>query len=1084
MRKFTLQICLLFSFLFVTSFNDVSAIDKEMLNKSLENNFETNYSKSKIYIKTNTNKYFIKDKLQSSGIKNVKNITQPFNKYVKKNIKLQSSNRLSNIYLIEFNSNEDVKEICLKLNEQNDIEYATPIFYRELCEYIPNDYDSTNQSYLKQINAFEALEVSKGDTNIIVGVVDSGIDVEHEDLKDNLFINYNEIPNDKIDNDNNGYVDDYQGWDFVGDLDAQDIANEAFAEDNNVYPSAHTSTHSTHVSGLISAVTDNELGIASMGYKVKLLPVKCTVDDLTVSRGVYKTNESLLYAFEMGVDIINCSWGSNSYYDPVEHNIIKTLYENNVLVVVAAGNSGTDLTEFQYPADYPEVLTVGAIDEDGERAYFTNYGPNVDVYAPGVDIYSTDDLNTYKEKDGTSMATPIVSGMAALLKSAMPDLTAEELQYQIKATSQKSTYNDDVIINAENALKYNNPDYPDFKTPGMKVKEIILNEGDTVITQNNNSISAKYTNLFDEVNGLNYSVKSDKFNFEIEGVTSKNLNEHGITEDFQITDDFPYFQGIADIKIDLKKNINDNFDYFDQTELRYPYQFKTNNKFIELAELETYYNVWLYYNYTDSEIFWGASLKNYAMYFYYVGDTFLELNHNTYPQIVSMANDDVLYYTGYQLGVMQNKILYKIEHKQNKIELSKIEENLISDAADFKMIDENTGLIIYQNHDEGKIQAQKVINEELIEIDNLPDHYISSNIVDAKIVTYNNRVGFYVEESEGLSFIYSDDNMNSWHKKSIGDLSNFVFIAYNDSICIACNNRYFGKYYISTDHGFTFEPFEVPYSGSLTGIYSPDNSDEFIFVFSDNVIKSTTDLGETWTNILNYDKTSTKVYGDAKFSTAKTFGNKVRVFNLYDDIEYLEYDLKPKTPEYSYELQSEETINMDTVLINNSKSSYIMLKNTGNALLTVEDIYFTNSYNSAYSFRDDKINFISAGKSKSMYFDLSPKYIGGYDTDIIIKFKEPVDDIIISVKAYADEESSVNELSKDVKIYPNPVKDHIEIVNNSDKLIQKVVISDINGKNVYSGKDIRINLNNLPKGMYFITVQFENEVLNKKFILE
>lgn len=1083
MSKYLLIIIFIISNIFLYS------ADKSLVIKSLEKSDNKNFSKNQIYLKTYSPQYFINDFLKSSGLNADFSIEQPFKNYKNKFDKFNSVNPLEFIYLIKFEKNQNIKQICLELNKHSDIVYAAPFYSKELDEYVPNDYDEANQYYLPMINAFEAFEISKGDTNVVIGVVDSGIDINHVDLKDNIFKNYAEIPDDGIDNDNNGFTDDYIGWDFVGDISAADADYDLFEEDNDVIPSESKSTHGTHVAGLVSAVTDNENGIASIGYKLKILPVKCALDDLTKSRKVYKTNESLLYAYSMGVDVINCSWSSSDSYDPVEHDIIKLLYENDVLMVTSAGNSSIDITNNVYPGDYPEVLTVGAIDESGSRAYFTNFGGNVDVFAPGVDIYSLDDNNNYSNKGGTSMSSPIVAGIAGLLKSVNPDLTAEQMKYQIKAASPKSNFQNDKFVNAEYILKYNNPEFPDKNLPGLKLINYKLNDGDSIITGYSNIFSAEFKNVLSYVDNVKYSISSEYLDFNNPMKTIGNTdNLFNFSENFEISEDFPYFKGIADINIDITKNIDNEIDYFVRDRFLYDYHLKTNNKFIELAEIDNKYAMWNFTKISENDVFWGICRIYSQNYIFRYDDSLTNLKLERHQiQDFRLFDDNTIFYSSKSSASDGNVVyFYRVDFQNGEFKETIIYESVNYEIVKFYMFDENHGILILNRFTDNKVVVKEYKNGEFSDIANIPETIETDLASGNRINLYyhKGRIGFYITgivDDYYSHNIYSDDMMKSWNIISYGNSQgSFKDIAFSGDSAIGYDGN---NYYKSTDMGVTWDYVTIENYLHPNLIYSPENSNEFIIVSPDNKILSTNDFGKSWKYIKNYDKKSDGSILPAYSAAAGTFGNKVRVFNLFNDIEYLEYDLKPKSPVYSFELESDDYINLDTILIKNSKSSYIMLKNTGNALLTVDEIYFTNDYNGAYTFRDDKIDFLSAGKSKSMFFDFTPKFEGEYPTEIVINFKETNEDIIINIDAFAMIETSVKEISKNINIYPNPVNNSIFIENNSNEIIYNIQIIDLNGIIKYSSEyNEVIDLEKLTTGTYILKLETSNNIIMKKII--
>jgi serine protease len=332
---------------------------------------------------------------------------------------------LERIYLIEYENRIAPQIAARKLSSISEIEYAEPVPIHNFS-YVPNDPRKKEQYYLQTIQCFEAWDILEDPDTVVVGIVDTGIDYTHEDLSANIFINYNETGmdeegNDKssngIDDDGNGFIDDWRGWDFV--------SSESADGDNDPMP-GHI--HGTHVGGTVGAVVDNEIGIAGICRYVKLMPVKVGSDDpqsLSVSRGY----DGILYAAAMGADVINCSWGS---YSPstAEKEIIDLATSLGSVIVAAAGNEGQNSE--QYPASFGGVMSVAALDIDDERAYFSNYHRTVDVSAPGYEIYATVPGNWYNYLNGTSMASPIAAGVAALVIQKHPEYTPLQVIEHVK----------------------------------------------------------------------------------------------------------------------------------------------------------------------------------------------------------------------------------------------------------------------------------------------------------------------------------------------------------------------------------------------------------------------------------------------------------------------------------------------------------------------------------------------------------------------------------------------------------------------------------------------------------------------------
>ena len=266
------------------------------------------------------------------------------------------------------------------------------------------------------IDAPEAWDTQKGSASVIVGVIDTGVDYTHQDLATNIWTNPGEIPNDGIDNDGNGYIDDLRGWDFAyNDNDPMDVYG-----------------HGTHVSGTIAAKGNNSIGVTGVSWNSKTMPIKF-LDD----QGSGYTSNAILalnYATKMGAKITNNSWGGGSFSQAL-YDSIKAAGDSGALFIAAAGNDSRDTDAIpSYPASYdlPNIISVAATTRTDSLSYFSNYGKTtVDLGGPGSDIYSTLPNNSYGTYNGTSMATPHVSGVASLLWSQNPGWTSNQVKAAI-----------------------------------------------------------------------------------------------------------------------------------------------------------------------------------------------------------------------------------------------------------------------------------------------------------------------------------------------------------------------------------------------------------------------------------------------------------------------------------------------------------------------------------------------------------------------------------------------------------------------------------------------------------------------------
>ena len=333
--------------------------------------------------------------------------------------------------------NADAASIVAEYSKLPEVEYAEPNFEIQLdaaegplVPVFPRDPQFENQWALansgqkggKQgadISATLAWAKTTGSDKVVVAVLDTGVDYSHEDLAANMWMRPDNLP--PYHDNELGTIDDENGYNAIdGTQDPMD--------DNG---------HGTHCAGIIGAEGENDVGIAGVNWKVQIMPLK-----FMNSSGFGSTKdaiEAINYAIErkkagVNVRIISASWGSTQKSQALGE-VIRKAYENDILFVAAAGNATTnnDRTP-HYPSSYdvPNVISVAALDRNDQLASFSNYGPkSVAIGAPGVDILSTWLDNEYEEKSGTSMATPVVAGVAALVVANNPRISVDDLRKRL-----------------------------------------------------------------------------------------------------------------------------------------------------------------------------------------------------------------------------------------------------------------------------------------------------------------------------------------------------------------------------------------------------------------------------------------------------------------------------------------------------------------------------------------------------------------------------------------------------------------------------------------------------------------------------
>jgi len=334
---------------------------------------------------------------------------------------------LSSIYEIHFNRDLNIPKITNLLRKQPGVVYVEPV-YLHYPTYDPNDpaLGQGFQNYLATIKAREGWDISRGDSSVVIGIVDSGVDWQHEDLAAKIWRNPGEIPNNGIDDDGNGYKDDVRGWDFGG---------LSGTPDND--PREDRADHGTAVAGIAAAATDNGKGIAGVAFNCKIMAVKTSQNDVRPNGrlAIVYGYQGIKYAADNGASIINCSWGGTSYSE-FEQDVINYATSQGALVVAAAGNGGDD-AEF-YPAAYQHVFSVASTNSNDGRSSFSSYGYWVGVSAQGEDTYSTwQSTNTpyIFLSDGTSFSSPMAAGVCALVKSLHKDWTPQQVAQQVRISA-------------------------------------------------------------------------------------------------------------------------------------------------------------------------------------------------------------------------------------------------------------------------------------------------------------------------------------------------------------------------------------------------------------------------------------------------------------------------------------------------------------------------------------------------------------------------------------------------------------------------------------------------------------------------
>jgi Ca2+-binding RTX toxin-like protein len=421
-----------------------------------------------------------------------------------------------------FNDNPELADV---------IEYIEPNFIATTTQTVPNDprYDElyglnntgqTGGTPDADIDAPEAWDTQTGN-DVVIGVIDTGVDYNHPDLNDNMWTNPGETPNNGVDDDNNGFVDDYYGYDFVN-------------EDGDPFDDYF---HGTHVSGTIAAEGNNNTGVTGVNWDAQIMGLKFL--DAGGSGSYFDAIQAIEYAAMMGVPVTSNSWRGYEFSQAL-YDAIAAAGEQGQLFVAAAGNESNDNDNpnFQaYPAsfDLNNIISVAATNNNDQIAGFSNFGANsVDLGAPGEDVLSLLPGGDYGFLSGTSMATPHVAGVASLILAENPELSAEEVKELILSTVDPLTALAGRTVsggrlNAFNALSELGPPPP----------PIIGTEEDDVLTGTNRNDTIEGLGGNDLLQGLagNDSLNGGSGNDLIAAGAGNDLAEGGDGSDFISGDD-------------------------------------------------------------------------------------------------------------------------------------------------------------------------------------------------------------------------------------------------------------------------------------------------------------------------------------------------------------------------------------------------------------------------------------------------------------------------------------------------------------------------------------------------------------------
>ncbi len=1093
---------------------------------NIERTSSQNYLPNTLYIKTKYNAGVSKDSknfnlpgLQTAfaGIK-IKIISAPFADKGNDAIQSADPTGVNRIYEITYDGNDDPYDVCAELVNNPEIEYAVPVFIRHPF-FTPNDPQFSSQWALTKIGMQAAWTISMGDPNVVIGIVDTGTDWMHEDLNANIWINPGEDGLDKngnskrtngIDDDGDGKIDDWHGWDFVGNISLTDLYQGVLMPDND--PANIQLFHGTHVAGCASAVTNNGKGIASPGFKCKLLPVKCSPDNANVSQSILTGFDGIKYAADIGCKVINCSWGG-PVYSPAEQDIINYAYSKGAVVVVAAGNgNGFNIDQGgQYPAAYDHVLCVGATTSADKVAGFSNIGRRVHVYSPGSGIMATLPNNAYGNLDGTSMASPITAGVAALVFSVHPEWTPKQVIHQIRSTSDNVLTSDPNLrsyyygrLNAANALLYNNGGSQ--SVPGVEIESYSIDGKPAINDGTVTQVNLKITNFLSTASRLtlNFSPLSSYLTIQNDAIsvgTLGSMQSFNAALQVQLNPNNPWYNGTADILVTFTAD-----NYTDYQIIRVPIVISSNNLYTRVNFFSD-----------EQTPLWSDAMATSQTNFWAVGSGGLFGNGSGY---LKRTNG------GTSVTSFQGDMIYSIfAFDENRVFLgsgpksgsAKIYSTLNGGSSAWNGVDVSsiTGFvngINFFDTNNGIFLGDPKNNKWGIGFTTNNGQTWTAKNAPAPLTQETGLVGStYWHGDKGwfgttLGRVFrTTDRGTTWFAGAINKALNVSSVVFKDDyngLAVYSESTQSNADRIiamTTDKGATWTAnvFNMSQNGHYpVHLFYPDSSSMIYALCSMGEVLGTSDMGKTWYPVLT-EKEALMETG----SHIILGENRARLWEIGKTVGYLDFSYMPQFVNRDLALMSGDTLNFDTLDIGSSILSNIMIQNNGNVDINVFSaifIYASGVDSSEYQLFGIPPSFISPATSKKFRIRFTPDKVGLRTAMFYINTDGSPDQIGVQLIGYGripagvdDGISTANSIINEIRPNPCTIETFVSFKLSGNYFVEMNLYNSLGNKirTVFNGiadtdgNLVRINTNDLPSGVYYLRLQSGRTFAGKKFVV-
>ncbi len=1007
---------------------------------------------------------------------------------------------IEKIFEVYFSEEIDPYEVCKQLMQSPDVEYATPIYVRQIFDFTPNDPNIASQWYINNIQLPKAWDITKGDKSVVIAIIDSGVDWKHPDLEANIWTNPKEIPNNGIDDDKNGKVDDIRGWDFVGNVSTQDLMNGIYREDND--PTNIQGFHGTHVAGLASAVTNNNLGIASAGFNCSIMPIKCSPDQ--GGMGIFRGYEGIVYAADLGAKVINCSWGGPGF-SPAEQDIINYATEKGSLVVVASGNDGAYIDYGgQYPAGYDNLLCVGASNSSNLVANFSNWGIKVSTYAPGQSIYSTMPNSAYSTQNGTSMACPIVSGVAGLVASVHKEWSPKQILHQIRSTSDNILTSDQNLrpyyygrVNAYKAVYYNSPSRPNI--PGLEIVEYKFSQGTAITDFNPKVLQLKVKNFLGPASNVTLRLKPmynfislGQEEFNIGNITT--LADKSINVSITLLENNPWYSGNVYILCTFLAG-----DYVDYQILSIPVRINSENKLTKVFTLpDAYKPTWFGAHSPQFDCLWavgqGGMFGSYSGFVLIRSGTSSANYISSQPVYCICALSSTTAFAGSGSQNNTTAYIYKTVNAGQNWSSTNV-SSITGFVNAIYFFDQNEGIFLGDPKNgnwgigrttDGGITWQPVLGIPLPNTNETG--FVNSTAKWEDYLWFGTNVG---------RVFYSTNKGRNWSFANIPNATIISYITFRDSLhgmaiyreTTATNAPSYlatstdgGKSWKSRQYNFTQNGYVPIY------LFSPENSKMMYVLCAGGQIFGTSDLGNNWVSVLN--EFTGQIETGADIVVQKT---KVRLWQVGLSLSYLDFSLVPLTINKEIQLTSESKLFYDTVNIGSNKLKYISIKNIGNAPANISARIDTiDAFSDEFKFFGSVANSIAPGEEIQIRVRFVPKEEGVRNAKLVIESDaEPKIFYIELIGIGRRQVSDVAESGNVISLFPNPVKDKLFISGLINSTGISLFIYDVFGNlmdfikinpNINGDDKFEIPIKDFSPGLYILRLELEDKTVFHKFI--